>query len=84
MRGRIYRQPWLLRQFHRDGLIRLVVARESLQDGRILRPFFKHLGRGLDEIILQVALSPRGIALHDSVDEMSILVEEGDDVVALH
>ena len=44
-----------LRQFRRDGFVGLVVSRKELQDCRILRPFFEHLGWGLDEIIFQVA-----------------------------
>ena len=49
-----------------------------------MRPFFKHLGRRLDEIILQVAYRPLGVSPQDAVDEMSVLVEENDDIVTLH
>src|SRR5437868_14542598 len=57
---------------------------EYLQDGGILRPFFKHLRRRLNKIILQVAGGPLRVSLHDSVDKMSKLVEQRNDVLALH
>ena len=71
-------------QLHRQGIVRFVMAREELQDCRFLRPFLEHLGRGLDKIIFQVACRPLGVSPQDAVDEVSILVEENDDVVALH
>src|ERR1700676_1202931 len=60
------------------------MAGKGLQDDGIFCPFFEHLRRSLDEVVLQIASRPLRASAKNSVQQMPVFVKEGDYVLAFH